>query len=238
MPEHDPNDDVLTELIVDHREVEELFVKLEGDLSAEDRQDALEQVVAELVRHAVAEEAWLYPAMRDFLDDGNALADREISEHHEVERMLKELEGSDPHDPASLPVLQALMTAVRGHVEEEEKQIFPALKAVCTPEQLHERDVPAALIPHRTSEGNRPSSVLLLDRLTPAALGTLVALYEHKVYIEGVLWGIDSFDQWGVELGKEIAGQILPALRGETDSSAYDSSTAALIARFRASNGD
>jgi glucose-6-phosphate isomerase len=107
-----------------------------------------------------------------------------------------------------------------------------------TPEQLHERGVPADLIPHRASEGNRPSSVILLDRLTPAALGTLVALYEHKVYIEGVLWGIDSFDQWGVELGKEIAGQILPALRGETDPATYDSSTAALIARYRAAAGD
>lgn len=136
MPEHDPNDDVIAELVVDHREVEELFTRLEGELSAEERQDTLEQVVAELVRHAVAEEAWLYPAIRDRLDDGNALADRETSEHHEVERMLKEVEGQDPNDPAARPVVEALMAAVRGHVEEEEKQIFPALRAVYTPEEL------------------------------------------------------------------------------------------------------
>ena len=102
-----------------------------------------------------------------------------------------------------------------------------------TPEELRDRGVPERLVPHRASEGNRPSSVLLLDRLTPAALGQLIALYEHRVYVEGVLWDIDSFDQWGVELGKEIAGQILPALRGETSTTAYDSSTAALIERYR-----
>ncbi|MGE0134143.1 MAG: glucose-6-phosphate isomerase [Dehalococcoidia bacterium] len=102
-----------------------------------------------------------------------------------------------------------------------------------TAEQLRERGIPDRLVLHQVSDGNRPSSVLLLDQLTPASLGKLVALYEHRVYVEGVLWGIDSFDQWGVELGKEIAGQILPALRGETDLHAYDSSTASLIARFR-----
>lgn len=177
MPEHDPNDDVLTELIVDHREVEELFVKLEGDLSAEDRQDALEQVVAELVRHAVAEEAWLYPAMRDFLDDGNALADREISEHHEVERMLKELEGSDPHDPASLPVLQALMTAVRGHVEEEEKQIFPALKAVCTPEQLH--DLGDKVRTAKKAAPTRPHPNAPRDQVSRRVMGPFVGLVDR-----------------------------------------------------------
>ncbi|MEZ4552630.1 MAG: glucose-6-phosphate isomerase [Dehalococcoidia bacterium] len=102
-----------------------------------------------------------------------------------------------------------------------------------TAEQLRERGIPDRLVLHQVSDGNRPSSVLLLDQLTPASLGKLVALYEHRVYVEGVLWGIDSFDQWGVELGKEIAGQILPALRGETDLHACDSSTASLIARFR-----
>ncbi|MGE0228093.1 MAG: glucose-6-phosphate isomerase [Dehalococcoidia bacterium] len=105
-----------------------------------------------------------------------------------------------------------------------------------TEDQLRERGVPERLVPHQGSEGNRPSSVLLLDQLTPAALGKLVALYEHRVYVEGVLWGIDPFDQWGVELGKEIAGRILPALRGDASLDAYDSSTAGLIARFRSAD--
>jgi hemerythrin superfamily protein len=139
MSEHKPTDDVIAELVVDHREVEELFQRLErGGQTTQERQDTVEQVVAELVRHSVAEEAWLYPAMRDRLDGGNALADRETAEHLEVEQMLKELEGTDPHSPQARPVLEALMAAVRGHVEEEEKQLFPALRAVYTAQELHD----------------------------------------------------------------------------------------------------
>ncbi|MBK9117710.1 MAG: glucose-6-phosphate isomerase [Betaproteobacteria bacterium] len=93
---------------------------------------------------------------------------------------------------------------------------------------------PAALVPHRVFEGNRPSNTLLLPRLTPAALGTLVALYEHSVFTQGALWRIDSFDQWGVELGKVLAQRIIPELAGDDPpSAAHDSSTAALIRRYR-----
>lgn len=98
MPEHHPNDDIIAELVTDHREVEELFSKLETELSPEERQDALEEVITELVRHSVAEEAWLYPAVRERLADGNAIADKEVAEHLEVEQMMKQLEGEDPHD--------------------------------------------------------------------------------------------------------------------------------------------
>jgi glucose-6-phosphate isomerase len=91
------------------------------------------------------------------------------------------------------------------------------------------------LVPHRTFEGNRASNTLLLERLTPVALGKLVALYEHSVFTQGVVWGIDSFDQWGVELGKVLAKRIGAELEAEDDSGLdHDSSTNALIRRYRA----
>jgi glucose-6-phosphate isomerase len=92
---------------------------------------------------------------------------------------------------------------------------------------------PDWLVPHRTFEGNRPSNVLVADRLTPALLGSLVALYEHAVFTQGAVWGINSFDQWGVELGKALAKRIVPELSGDAPL-AHDSSTNALIARYRA----
>jgi glucose-6-phosphate isomerase len=95
--------------------------------------------------------------------------------------------------------------------------------------------VAAALVPHRTFPGNRPSSVLLADQLTPHALGALIAAYEHKVLTLGVLWGIDAFDQWGVELGKVLAGRIVAELEAGTEAAlAHDGSTNALIRRYRA----
>jgi glucose-6-phosphate isomerase len=89
------------------------------------------------------------------------------------------------------------------------------------------------LVPHRVFEGNRPSNTLLLDRLTPAALGKLVALYEHSVFVQGTVWGINSFDQWGVELGKVLAKKVADELVSDSEL-AHDSSTNALIARYRA----
>jgi glucose-6-phosphate isomerase len=92
----------------------------------------------------------------------------------------------------------------------------------------------ATLAPHRTFEGNRPSNTLLLERLTPAALGTLVALYEHSVFTQGTVWQIDSFDQWGVELGKVLAKRILPSLTEQgAKFDGHDSSTTELIQRIR-----
>jgi glucose-6-phosphate isomerase len=88
--------------------------------------------------------------------------------------------------------------------------------------------------PARRFDGNRPSNTILADRLTPATLGALVALYEHKVFVQGAIWGINSFDQWGVELGKVLAARIVPELTADTDPTlGHDSSTNALIARFR-----
>ena len=90
-------------------------------------------------------------------------------------------------------------------------------------------------VPHRTFAGNHPTNTLLLDRLTPEALGKLVALYEHKVFVQGTIWHINSFDQWGVELGKVLAKRIMPELnRGSEPQLTHDSSTNTLIRRYRA----
>jgi glucose-6-phosphate isomerase len=87
------------------------------------------------------------------------------------------------------------------------------------------------LVPHKTFPGNRPSNTLMLEKLTPRALGRLIALYEHKIFVQGVIWNIYSFDQWGVELGKQLAKVILPELTGETGD--HDGSTRQLIDYYR-----
>ena len=87
--------------------------------------------------------------------------------------------------------------------------------------------------PYRNFPGNRPSTMILADTLTPAVLGQLIALYEHIVFVQGVVWGINSFDQWGVELGKELANRITPELTGEPEPDQHDASTNALIAWYR-----
>ncbi len=103
-----------------------------------------------------------------------------------------------------------------------------------TADEVKKEGSPDWLVPHRTFEGNRPSNTLLLERLTPAALGKLVALYEHSVFTQGTIWNIDSFDQWGVELGKVLAKRIVPELRGDTAAAApaHDSSTNTLLKRI------
>jgi glucose-6-phosphate isomerase len=103
-----------------------------------------------------------------------------------------------------------------------------------TPEQVKEEGTPDPIVPHRVMEGNRPSNVILADRLTPHTLGSLVALYEHSVFTQGAIWGIDSFDQWGVELGKQLAKRIIPELQSPDEPKLeHDSSTNSLIRRYR-----
>jgi glucose-6-phosphate isomerase len=104
-----------------------------------------------------------------------------------------------------------------------------------TAEQVKADKVPDWLVPHKTFPGNRPSNVLMLEKLTPFALGSLVALYEHIVFTQGVVWDIGSFDQWGVELGKVLASKIVPELESAADPDLkHDGSTNALIKRYRA----
>jgi len=103
-----------------------------------------------------------------------------------------------------------------------------------TAEEVRAEGSPDWLVPHRVFEGNRPSNTILLEQLTPAALGKLVALYEHSVFTQGTIWNIDSFDQWGVELGKVLAQRIIPELTSEVEQKlGHDSSTNALIRRYR-----
>jgi glucose-6-phosphate isomerase len=102
-----------------------------------------------------------------------------------------------------------------------------------TADQVKVEEIPDWLVPHRTFEGNHPSTTIFADQLTPEMLGKLVALYEHSVFTQGVIWNINSFDQWGVELGKVLAKRIIPQLTGDVALD-HDSSTNALIRYYRA----
>ncbi|MEV5155526.1 glucose-6-phosphate isomerase [Streptomyces werraensis] len=102
-----------------------------------------------------------------------------------------------------------------------------------TPDEVRAEGVPEELVPHKTFQGNHPTTTILATELTPSVLGQLVALYEHKVFVQGAIWNIDSFDQWGVELGKVLAERVEPALTEGADVPGLDPSTAALVAAYR-----
>ena len=106
-----------------------------------------------------------------------------------------------------------------------------------TGEEVRKEGVSEKLVPHKTFEGNRPTNTIMAGELTPAVLGELIALYEHKIFVQGVIWNIFSFDQWGVELGKVLAKRILPELETGKAEAGHDSSTNALI-RFYRENRD
>jgi glucose-6-phosphate isomerase len=107
-----------------------------------------------------------------------------------------------------------------------------------TVDEVRADGIAAEQVAHRTFRGNTPTSTLLADKLTPRTLGALVALYEHKVFVQGAIWGINSFDQWGVELGKALANRIVPELTSpDAPELAHDSSTNALIRRYRRERG-
>lgn len=106
-----------------------------------------------------------------------------------------------------------------------------------TPDEVRAEGVPEELVPHKTFLGNHPTTTILADRLTPSVLGQLIALYEHKVFVQGAVWNIDSFDQWGVELGKVLAKKIEPVLTEGKGAEQLDSSTAALVAAYRELRG-
>ncbi|MGW3191941.1 glucose-6-phosphate isomerase, partial [Streptomyces ardesiacus] len=102
-----------------------------------------------------------------------------------------------------------------------------------TPDEVRAEGVPEELVPHKTFRGNHPTTTVLAAELTPSVLGQLIALYEHKVFVQGAIWNIDSFDQWGVELGKVLAKRVEPALTEGADVPGLDPSTAALVAAYR-----
>jgi len=133
------------------------------------------------------------------------------------------------------------LNALGDHHDQLMANFFAQTEALAfgkTSAEVKAEGVPDALVPHKTFEGNRPTSTILAEQLTPAVLGKLVALYEHKVLVQGVIWGINSFDQWGVELGKVLAKRIASELaaKGEPEL-AHDNSTNALIRRYRAQRG-
>jgi hemerythrin superfamily protein len=129
--------DVIQVLVTDHREVEAMFGQLEQLPSTDpQRRDIVDDVIKELVRHSVAEEAYVYPAYREKLPDGDKLADQETAEHAAAERTMKELESLEPTDPRFDPLVRELMTSIRAHIDEEENEAFPRLRAASTPDEL------------------------------------------------------------------------------------------------------
>jgi hemerythrin superfamily protein len=129
--------DVVDLLIEDHREIEDLFAELEGgEGTPEQRRQLANVMIAQLVRHAVAEEEFVYPAARRALPDGDQLADQEIAEHAEAERTMKDLEAVDPADLRFDMLLAELTVTVRHHVADEESTLFPMLRAACSTEEL------------------------------------------------------------------------------------------------------
>jgi glucose-6-phosphate isomerase len=139
--------------------------------------------------------------------------------------------------PVDLIGFGASLNPLRDHHDLLMSNVFAQAQALAfgkTRQEVQDEGTAPDVVPHRVMEGNRPTNVLLAERLTPHVLGTLVALYEHSVFTQGTIWGVDSFDQWGVELGKVLAGQIAPELESDTEPElAHDSSTNALIRHYR-----
>jgi glucose-6-phosphate isomerase len=139
--------------------------------------------------------------------------------------------------PVDLIGFGKTLNPIRDHHDILMSNVFAQAEALAfgkTAEQVRAEGTAEAIVPHRVFEGNRPTNVILAEVLTPYSLGTLIALYEHSVFTQGTVWGIDSFDQWGVELGKVLAKRIIPELESEGEPDlAHDSSTNALIRHYR-----
>ncbi|WP_026925058.1 hemerythrin domain-containing protein [Glycomyces arizonensis] len=139
MPHTEQGTDLISVIIRDHREVEAAFTELERHRGRSDgRKDLTDHVIAELVRHAVAEEEYMYPAARANLPDGNKLADHETHEHTEAEEVMKRLEGLVPEDAEFERMLGRLMDIIRDHVKDEETDLLPRLQEACTEEELQD----------------------------------------------------------------------------------------------------
>jgi glucose-6-phosphate isomerase len=140
--------------------------------------------------------------------------------------------------PVDLIGFAKTLNPLRDHHDILMSNVFAQAEALAfgrTAEEVLAEGAPAELVPHRVMPGNRPTNTILAEQLTPRTLGALIALYEHSVFTQGAIWEIDSFDQWGVELGKALAKRIVPELERETEPElAHDSSTNALIRRYRA----
>ncbi|MFJ5531876.1 hemerythrin domain-containing protein [Streptomyces sp. NPDC093261] len=176
---------VIDELVTDHREVEELFGRIEalspGD---KDRKVYADQATMELVRHSVAEEAYLYPAVREYVADGDAIADKEIEDHSKAERIMKDLESHEADDPEFDRLIGMLMAEIRSHVADEEENLFPRLRAAASAEALDDlgekvrrAKKTAPTRPHPSAPDTPPANKLLapgaglVDRIRDALTG-------------------------------------------------------------------
>ncbi|MCP3783508.1 hemerythrin domain-containing protein [Micromonospora sp. A3M-1-15] len=186
--------DVVDVLMTDHREVEAIFVELESRQGTpEHRRQLADVVIAELVRHSVAEEAHVYPAARKALPDGDQLAEHEISEHADAERTMKELESLDPSEPRFDELLAKLTATIRHHVQDEENDLFPRLRAACAREELVElagkveaAKKSAPTRPHPAAPDHPPANKLLapgtglVDRMRDALSGRPTSMRELR----------------------------------------------------------
>jgi hemerythrin superfamily protein len=159
---------VLEELMTDHREVEEIFGRMEAMTRGQELRDLVDEVTIELVRHSVAEEEYLYPAVREHVEGGDRLADKEIADHGRVEKLLKQLEKTDADDSQMMMLLQQLMDEVSAHVQDEENNLFPMLRQACSPEALDElgdkirrAKAMAPTRPHPSAPDTPPANKLL-----------------------------------------------------------------------------
>lgn len=161
--------DMIDILVTDHREVEELFQELENPgTDPQRRGDLVSAAIAELVRHSVAEEQYLYPATREALPDGDQIADREIEDHSEAEQVMKRLEKMQPTDAEFDPTVRQLISEVREHIEDEEHNLFPRLRQACSQEQLADLGAKvdrakklAPTRPHPSAPNTPPANKLL-----------------------------------------------------------------------------
>lgn len=177
--------DVVEELKTDHREVEELFGRIEQLPSGNpQRKEYADLVTIELVRHSVAEEAYLYPAVREHVPDGDALADRELEDHAAAERTMKELERCEADNPEFDRLMTQLMTEIRQHVQDEESNLFPRLTQSCPADKLSELGEKVRMAkktaptrPHPAAPSKPPANKLLapglglVDRMRDAMTG-------------------------------------------------------------------
>ncbi|MFI9803651.1 hemerythrin domain-containing protein [Streptomyces sp. NPDC052301] len=176
---------VIQELTTDHREVEEIFGKIEMlPPGSKERKDLADQATIELVRHSIAEEAYLYPAVREHIQGGDALADKELEDHAKAEQIMKDLEGCQADDPRFDTLMTQLMSEIRSHVTDEEQNLFPRLEAACTPDALMDlgdkvrrAKKTAPTRPHPSAPDTPPLNKLLapgagmVDRLRDAMSG-------------------------------------------------------------------
>ncbi|MFP5333843.1 MAG: hemerythrin domain-containing protein [Actinomycetes bacterium] len=174
---HDPQADLIDELVADHREVEEAFSRLEAGMTPDEGHRLVEQTITELVRHSVVEEQLLYPLAARVLPDGRQLADHEKAEHAEVERMMKEIERLDPASQEFVTEVRMWMRSVRSHVEEEETDLMPRLRDAVPADELASLGEQARLLKRVTPTRPHPSTPN--SPLAHATVGPLIGLVDR-----------------------------------------------------------